>query len=88
MAASAPVKATLYVGAFVHSTSLKELELQERGVIGVDDKGVIAFVERNVEDVSRIKEKYADFKAAEIVEVKDGFFFPGFIGTYLRPQHL
>ncbi|KAF2262796.1 guanine deaminase [Lojkania enalia] len=88
MAASAPISPTIYFGAFVHSTSLIELELSDKGAIGVDSNGVIAFVERDVENVEDVKGKYDEFKEARVVEVKDGFFFPGFIDTHTHaPQH-
>ncbi|KAF2730821.1 guanine deaminase [Polyplosphaeria fusca] len=88
MAASARIKPTIYLGAFVHSVALKELELQEKGAIGVDDNGVIAFVERDVQSIEDVREKHAAFKEADVVEVKDGFFFPGFIDTHTHaPQH-
>ncbi|KAF2111611.1 hypothetical protein BDV96DRAFT_602675 [Lophiotrema nucula] len=88
MAASAPIKPTIYLGSFVHSTSLSELELADKGAIGVDETGVIAFVERAVENVEDVKAKNEGFTEANVVEVKDGFFFPGFIDTHTHAsQH-
>jgi guanine deaminase len=82
MAASAPISKTIYLGAFVHSASLAELEVCAKGAVGVDDEGVIAFVERNVE-IGEVKKKHEGWEEAKVVEVKDGFFFPGFIGECL-----
>lgn len=85
MAASAPISKTIYFGPFVHSTSLAELEICENGAIGVDEKGVIAFVERDVayDGVDEIKRRNQGWRDAGVVSVEgNGFFFPGFIGEW------
>jgi guanine deaminase len=82
MAASASVPNTIYLGAFVHSISLSELEICDKGAIGVDTNGVIQFVERDIE-LAQVQEKHAEWKDAKVVKVgENGFFFPGFIGMY------
>ncbi|KAH7139303.1 guanine deaminase [Dendryphion nanum] len=88
MAASAPVPKRIYTGAFVHSTSLTELEICEKGAIGVDSNGVIQFVERDISGIDDVRSKY-EWKDAEVITVKgNGFFFPGFIDTHTHaPQH-
>lgn len=71
---------TLYVGTFIHSISLTELEICEKGVIGVDEKGKIAFIEREGRG-----EKKEGWEAAKVVRIRGegvGFFFPGFIGEF------
>ena len=71
---------TIYVGAFVHSKSLQELEICQTGAIGVDENGTIAFVERSVTDPEAPGKKDG-WESAKIVKVgENGFFFPGFIG--------
>jgi guanine deaminase len=77
-----PLKRTVYAGTFIHSKSLAELEILEKGVIGVDEKGKIAFVEQGVEDLGKvIQEKGWD--GTSVVFAKEGqFFFPGFIGKF------
>ena len=71
---------TIYVGAFVHSKSLQELEICQKGAIGVDENGTIAFVERDVTDPEAPGKK-GGWESAKIVKVgENGFFFPGFIG--------
>ncbi|ORY14260.1 hypothetical protein BCR34DRAFT_534410 [Clohesyomyces aquaticus] len=89
MAASAPIKKTVYYGTFVHSKSLSELDICAKGAIGVDENGVIAFVERDVSDVANVIQKYGEWKDAEVVKIEDnGFFFPGFIDTHTHAsQH-
>jgi len=87
MAASASIPNTIYLGAFVHSISLSELEICDKGAIGVDSNGVIQFVERDIE-LAQVEEKHAEWKDAKVVKVgENGFFFPGFIGTYFPSQH-
>jgi guanine deaminase len=87
MAASVPIQKTIYVGPFVHCKSLAELDICEKGAIGVDEKGVIVFVERDVEGVhgvEKVREKYDEWKDASVVRIEgEGFFFPGFIGMLL-----
>lgn len=86
MAASASVPNTIYLGAFVHSISLSELEICDKGAIGVDSNGVIQFVERDIE-LAQVQEKHAEWKDAKVVKVgENGFFFPGFIGMYYSPK--
>lgn len=81
MAASAPIPKRIYFGPFVHSLSLSELEICERGAVGVDSNGVIRFVERGVSTIDQVRSKYSEWNDADVVELKkDGFFFPGFIG--------
>jgi guanine deaminase len=96
MAASAPISKTIYVGSFVHSKSLTELEIGERGAIGVDEHGTIRFVERDVQGgidqlLANVESQtnQDSWKDANIVDIKGtGFFFPGFIDTHVHaPQH-
>jgi len=86
--ATMPLRKTIYLGPFVHSVSLKQLEICESGAIGVDEEGVIAFVERGVaglEDV--VKKVGGEWEEANVVKVKgEGFFFPGFIGELMDVQ--
>lgn len=73
---------TIYYGAFVHSKSLKALDICEHGAIGVNAAGVIEFVERNFKKLQDVFAKHGEWKDAAVVEAKQGqFFFPGFIGT-------
>lgn len=80
---------TIYIGAFVHSKSLEELDVCEKGAIGVDERGRIVFIEREDSHVESAIKKHADWADAAIVTIKDkGFFFPGFIDTHIHaPQH-
>jgi guanine deaminase len=94
MAASAPISKTIYVGPFVHSKSLTELEIEGDGAIWVDEQGIICFVERNLHGgvyrlVAEIAESADEWADAKIVSIRGtGFFFPGFIDTHVHaPQH-
>lgn len=54
----------LFVGTFVHSVSLAQLEIGENGVIGVEN-GKIVFVEKNVKDLDSLK-KTKGFEDANV----------------------
>jgi hypothetical protein len=56
----------LFVGTFVHSLSLEELEVGEKSVIGVEE-GKIVFIEKNVKDLDTVKTKQ-NFEAAKVSE--------------------
>jgi hypothetical protein len=78
---SPPLK-TIFIGPFVHCKSLEELDICEHGAIGVDEKGVIAFIERDVQgqDADPVSKKHG-WVNPKVVKIYDtGFFFPGFIG--------
>ena len=72
----------LFVGTFVHSLSLSQLEIGENGVIGVDN-GKIVFVEKNVKDLEAIK-KARDFEGAKTtILLGSQFLLPGFIDCHI-----
>ncbi|KAF1987108.1 guanine deaminase [Aulographum hederae CBS 113979] len=76
--------AQIFFGRFVHSVSLKELEICEHGGIGVDERGKIVFVERNVKDVQVLLEK-PGWENAKVVRIfANSFMFPGFIDTHIH----
>ena len=86
MASKKTLKRTTYVGTFIHSLTLDAIEVVEFGIIGVDEKGVIAFVEKDcttteLEEVVRSRHGWEEW---ETVMVGDGtsttFLFPGFVG--------
>ncbi|USP73816.1 putative guanine deaminase [Curvularia clavata] len=92
MAASTPISNTIYLGPFVHSTSLSTLEIEPNGAIGVDSNGIIRFVNRNVTSLdsllSTLEQVWTDAKVIAIGNAERGFFFPGFIDTHVHaPQH-
>lgn len=70
---------TLYIGPFVHSESLKQLDICLNGVIGVGEDGKIAFIRRDLKGAQiPVEDGWEDAKVVRIGGV--GFFFPGFIG--------
>ena len=74
------VEKTIYVGTFIHSQSLANLEIAVDGKIGVGEDGKIAFVLRG-EAVSQVPEGW---ESAKVIKTEEhGFFFPGFIGMYM-----
>ncbi|KAF2271816.1 guanine deaminase [Westerdykella ornata] len=88
MAASSSIPKTIYLGTFVHCVSLSDLEIGENGAIGVDENGIIRFVEKDTE-LGHVHEKHPDWNNAEVIHLKgNGFYFPGFIDTHTHaPQH-
>jgi len=89
MAASATISKTIYLGPFVHSKSLAELEICENGAIGVDENGIITFVEKNIQSTDTLISQKPEWQNAKVVKIlNNGFFFPGFIDTHVHaPQH-
>lgn len=91
MAASAPISKTIYTGPFVHSATLTKLEICENAAIGVNEKGVIEFIEKISDkcSIKTIMSKREDWLDAHVVSVSgNGFYFPGFIDTHTHaPQH-
>ncbi|KAK3307453.1 uncharacterized protein B0T15DRAFT_179099 [Chaetomium strumarium] len=83
----------LFLGTFVHSKALDELEYLHNAAVCVDTSGTIVAVEREC-DEAKAKETLLprlgwDVTEVEVVRAKKGqFFFPGFIDTHLHaPQY-
>jgi len=73
-------KRTVYIGPFVHSKSLQDLDICQNGVIGVDELGKIAFIERAGSDGEATAKNHG-WDSYHVVRITDnGFFFPGFVG--------
>ena len=75
----------LFLGLFVHSKVLKELEYLHNTAVCVDKEGKIVAVEKDCDEqkakatvLPRLGWAEAE---VEVVEAREGqFFFPGFIG--------
>ncbi|KAF2852425.1 guanine deaminase [Plenodomus tracheiphilus IPT5] len=91
MAASVPISKTIYTGTFVHSASLSRLEICEKSAIGVDENGIIAFIEKNSDgsSIGKIRSRREGWSDAQVIDIEGtGFYFPGFIDTHTHaPQH-
>lgn len=75
-------KKAIYCGAFVHSATPEKLDICNSAAIGVNEEGIIAFVDRDVKDFDAYKSKEG-WTDAKILKLEHwGFFFPGFIGTF------
>nr|OQO25915.1 hypothetical protein B0A51_07493 [Rachicladosporium sp. CCFEE 5018] len=70
-----------YVGTFIHSTSLTDLEICEEATIGVDENGKIAYITR-IGDEKSTSEDWELFQTTKLDGNK--FFFPGFIDTHIH----
>jgi guanine deaminase len=72
----------LFVGTFVHSLSLAQLEIGENGVIGVNN-GKIVFIEKQVKDLEAIKKAH-DFEGVKTTILSGSqFLLPGFIDCHI-----
>ncbi|KAK0629609.1 hypothetical protein B0T17DRAFT_589337 [Bombardia bombarda] len=79
----------LFVGSFIYSKNLDELEYLHGAAICVDKEGKIVAVERDCDEQTAIETVFPGlgWSADEVVVsvTKDGqFFFPGFIDTHLH----
>jgi guanine deaminase len=53
--------------------------------MGVDPKGIIAFVENNAPAPEEIKKSHPDWQDARTITLPgQGFFYPGFIDTHIH----
>ncbi|KAL1837343.1 hypothetical protein VTJ49DRAFT_3971 [Mycothermus thermophilus] len=80
---------TLYLGTFVHSESLTELEFLYDGAVFVNESGTIVAIQGPCEEAKVKEMMFPRLGWAEadvdIVRAKDGeFFFPGFIDTHIH----
>ena len=80
---------SIYIGTFIHCTSLTDLSFLENYAVGVDEHGTIKFVEsagdNKLED--HIKScGWQSWKTFKAPKGGVGFWFPGFIGTYMLSE--
>ena len=79
----APLKRTLYIGNFVDTPRIGQLQVRERTLVAVDEMGVIRAIksERNLEDV--VRELGWDSREVEREgEEGEGWWAPGFVGKF------
>jgi guanine deaminase len=84
----APLEKTLYIGPFIQSESLTELKFMVNGMVGVDEEGKISFIRKDHK--GRQIPIDGEWEKAKVVFAgRNGFFFPGFIGSfgYAYPSH-
>ncbi|XP_065106458.1 guanine deaminase [Paramisgurnus dabryanus] len=75
--------ARVFCGTFVHSTPSAAIQILENCVLGVNDKGKIAFIDKdsNVDSLS----KTWLFDTSEIIKLgKYEFFMPGMVDTHIH----
>ena len=77
---------SLFLGSFIHSKSLDELEYLHDSAVCVDEKGTIVAIETGYDLTKAEKMLFPKFGwSAEDVTIKTAkagqFFFPGFIGS-------
>ncbi|GAA5855409.1 hypothetical protein JCM8547_007815 [Rhodosporidiobolus lusitaniae] len=87
----APLPRRCFYGTAVHSRSLTDIEYLQDALLGVDESGVIAFVEKEVpaEEVDGQLQQRG-WEGVEVVRLRKGeFLIPGFIDTHTHaPQYL
>ncbi|KAL8740788.1 MAG: hypothetical protein Q9190_006542, partial [Brigantiaea leucoxantha] len=76
----APLKRTLYIGNFVDTPRIGQLQVRERTVVAVDEMGVIRAIksERNLEDVVR-ELGWDSWEVEREEEGGEGWWAPGFV---------
>ncbi|GAA6002302.1 guanine deaminase [Rhodotorula paludigena] len=88
-----PLQRRVFYGTAIHAVSLTETEYLSNTLIGVDEAGVITFVERSVAP-DKLDERLQSLgwvdQAAQLVKLQKGeFLMPGLIDTHTHaPQHL
>jgi guanine deaminase len=79
------IKNKLFLGSFVHSKALDELEYLHNAAVCVDRSGTIVAVEQACDELQAretvLRRLGWDEADVEVVKARNGqFFFPGFIG--------
>jgi guanine deaminase len=90
MTAHVPNKA-LFLGSFIHSQSLTELEFLHDTAICVDEKGVIVAIEKQCDQKKAVETLFPKlgWSSGEVsvrIAEPGQFFFPGFIGPRSPPM--
>jgi guanine deaminase len=92
MMSTKPSQNQVFLGNFVHSKSLGELEYLHNAAICVDSTGRIVTIEPDCNQQKALEIVCAELgwglDNVAITVARDGrqFFFPGFIGEWLTPQ--
>lgn len=80
------LRGSIYVGAFIHCKTLQQLEICDNSAIGVDEHGVIQFVERDAPDAHAIARARGWAYYGVVRASSTQFFFPGFVGELRDPK--
>jgi guanine deaminase len=86
-----PTGKSLFLGSFIHSKSLDDLEYLHNSAVCVDENGVIVAIEKDCDlkkaEVTLFPKFGWSIEAVSVKTAKPGqFFFPGFIG-WLSPSN-
>lgn len=96
MAPPAPPQKTVYLGTFIHSKDLGNLEYLHNAAVFVDEHGTIVAIDKQcdqakAEETVFPKLGWSNTQAVVRAAKPDQFFFPGFIGkfrSFRRPREL
>ncbi|NWR76250.1 GUAD deaminase, partial [Centropus unirufus] len=82
-----PPLAHVFRGTFVHSSSSSPMEILHGHLLGVDDSGMIVFLEQS-DQQEQLAKKWG-FKTSDIREMSNyEFFMPGMVDTHIHaPQY-
>ncbi len=78
----------VFFGRIAHSRSLKHFEIHHKAALGVDEDGVIKFLDGEVTSATEACKKHSEFEDAVCTTLKPlQFLFPGLIDTHMHaPQ--
>ncbi|KAL8992109.1 MAG: hypothetical protein Q9169_007367, partial [Polycauliona sp. 2 TL-2023] len=103
MSLSSPQKKKIFTGTFIHTPTLSPpaISVLENTVVGVDERGVIAFIEKDVEGLydedkrgvrdAVVKNGWRVDDAEDVVGSDSdgaGWWFPGFVDTHTHASQL
>jgi len=89
-----PIPYTVYYGTFVHTPKFGSLEVMPKTAVGVDNTGVITFIQQHFQDdllqlgIDKFGVGESSIKVVDKSGSETKFFFPGFIDTHIHaPQY-
>jgi guanine deaminase len=79
----------IFFGRIIHSKSLKGLEIHHTAALGIDEHGIIQFLDPTATSATDALIKHKDFSTAQTITLQSlQFLFPGLIDTHMHaPQY-
>jgi hypothetical protein len=84
------LRRTVYIGTFLSCKSLTDLDVLEDTAVGVNENGVIAFIERGQSgqlEAAAQRLEWNDYSVVRQPDTNIGFWFPGFVGKVWHFLH-
>ena len=85
---SANCRKSLYLGTFIHSKTLGELEFLHDTAVLVDERGVIVSIQPDIKDIAKAEQDvlpkigWSREDVSAHIAKPGQFYFPGFIGQF------